>query len=273
MQALVLLKLLKMYHRTTVKTMLKQFITIVIIMNLNHRAAFSKNTNEFQMTPQKKIAKKIILTSKNGILNKTAEIYYDQLGNEIKQIEFSADNKIASTIIKKYTKNGILISMEINDTSEVKSKWKYKNSFNASQQLQKSIATQPNTKKVQTYHYNEDSSYEVTTVTNDVTISIKHFNPNKKLVKIINLINNNQTILTYDTHNNLTEQKEIRIGRPNRIITYSNEYNQKNQLVTVRSGNIITQFFYNENGDITEEIHKKDDGTTTMTILYQYEYQ
>lgn len=225
------------------------------------------------MTPQKKIAKKIIFSSKDGILNKTSEIYYDQLGNEIKQIHFSADNKIASTIVKTYDKNGIITSMEINDTSLVKSKWQYKNSFNALKQLQKSIATQPNTTIVQTYDYNEDSSYQVTTVTNDETISIKHYNPNKKLVKTINLINNSQTILAYDTHNNLTEHKEIRKDRPNRIITYTNEYNQKNKLTAIRSGNTITQFLYNENGDVTEEVHKKIDGTTTMTVHYQYEYQ
>lgn len=237
------------------------------------KVKFSKNRYKFQMTTQKKIAKKTVFSLKDRMLNKTSEIYFDEFGNEIKQIHFSKDDEIISTTVKTYDKNGIITSMEITDKSQVKSKWEYENSYNQSQQLQKSIAKQPNTTTIQTYHYNVDNSYDVTTVTNNETISIKYYNSKNKLVKIINSINNNQNTLTYDSHNNITEHTEIRQGRPSRIITYKNEYNSKNQISAISSGNIITQFNYNENGDVIEEIHKTIKGVITMTIQYHYEYQ
>ncbi|MEO8237491.1 MAG: hypothetical protein ABI576_05230 [Flavobacterium sp.] len=222
---------------------------------------------------QKKIAKKTVLSLKDEVLKKTSEFHYDEFGNEIKQINFSSDDEIVSTIVKTYDKNRIMLSMEINETGQVKTKWEYENSFNESQHLQKSIARQLNATTIETYHYNMDNSYEVTTVTNDKTISIKQYSSNKELIKIINPINNSQTSLTYDSHHNLTEHKEMLLNRPNRIITYKNEYNSKNQLSSISSGNIITQFHYNENGDVTEEIHKTMNGVITLTVHYHYEYQ
>jgi hypothetical protein len=225
------------------------------------------------METRKKIAKKIVFASKDGVLKKTSEIYYNESGKEIKQINFSADNEIVATVVKTYDENGNITSTEIVDESHVKSKWDYENSFNSSHQLQQTIARQPNITTIQNYHYNDDNSYEVTTITNNETISIKHYNSNHKPVKIINSINNSQAILTYDQHNNITEQIEIRPGKPSRIIAYKNEYNSKNKISSIISGNIITHFHYNENEDVTEEIHKTTEGVITMIIHYQYEYQ
>ena len=259
-------------HIFQVRILDKMSFLIVFLISSIYINAYTKTEIQSEIM---NIKIKITKASTKGKLFNVSQIYYDSVGHEIKQINYTPDNKVSTIINKTFDKNGYILSMEVKDKSLLTSKkTTYTNSINKKGQLLTSITNSFDDKKVvsETYIYNTDQSYQVSTKEGEKTINIKLYNSHNKLIKLINLKSNTQIAFEYDKNNHIVKHKELRQGKPTRTITYKNEYDTKNRISSVETGNTIIQYEYDMQDNVKQEIHKNKQGIIALTLNYTYDY-
>lgn len=248
------------------------YLILFLIQNIYVNSHTKNSIQKKEMNVKVKTTK--VSIEKGKIFN-VSEIYYDSLGYEIKQINYTSDNKVSTIITKEYDKNGYLLSMENYNKSLLTSKkTTYQNIVNKKGQLLSSIvnSSDDNIKLFENYTYNDDQSYQIITKEEKEIITIKYYNSNSKLIKLINLKSNIQVIIKYDKNNGIVEQNEFRQGKPTKTIIYKNLYDEKNRIFSVETTNTILEYEYDIHNNVIKETHKNKNGIITLTKYFIYQY-
>ena len=229
------------------------------------------NTQIKNMNVKVKITK---ASTEIGKVFNVSEVYYDSLGNEIKQINYAQNSKVSTIITKEYDKTGHPLSVEILDkVSSITKKTIYKNFVNKNGQLLlRHINSSDDIKLIETYIYNKDQSFEIITKEEGEIITVKQYNSKNKLIKLINLKSNTKVVIAYDKNNSIVQQDELRQGKPTKTIIYKNLYDEKNRISTIETTSTIIEYEYDLNDNVVKEIHKNKSGIITLIKYFTYEY-